>query len=110
MVEHLDPFRLPELIRLAASRLERDGVLAIETPNPECLAIFATHFYLDPTHTRPVPHPLLFFYMEEFGLGGIEVHKLSPAMETMPALASLPADFREAFFGGLDYAIIGKKL
>ena len=110
VVEHLDPFRLPELIRLAATRLERNGVLAIETPNPECLAIFATHFYLDPTHSRPVPHPLLAFYMEEFGLGGLEVKKLSPAVDTMPSLASLPPDFRGAFFGGLDYAIIGKKL
>ena len=98
------------MIRLAASRLRRDGVLAIETPNPECLAIFASHFYLDPTHTRPVPHALLAFYMEEYGLGLIEVHKLSPAMETMPSLAELPAGFREAFFGGLDYAIIGRKL
>lgn len=110
VVEHLPPDRLPDMIRLAASRLERDGVLAIETPNPECLAIFATHFYLDPTHTRPVPHALLAFYMEEFGLGGIEVHKLSPAVDSMPALASLPEDFRNAFFGGLDYAILGRKL
>ncbi|HUK15619.1 MAG TPA: class I SAM-dependent methyltransferase, partial [Bryobacteraceae bacterium] len=107
VVEHLEPARLPEGIRLAASLLERNGVLAIETPNPECLAIFATHFYLDPTHTRPVPHSLLAFYMEEFGLGGIEVRRLSPAVETMPALAELPESFREAFFGGLDYAIIG---
>jgi O-antigen chain-terminating methyltransferase len=110
VVEHLPPERLPEMIRLAASRLERDGVLAIETPNPECLAIFASHFYLDPTHTRPVPHALLAFYMEEFGLGLIEVHRLSPAVESMPALAGLPEDFREAFFGGLDYAIVGRKL
>jgi len=110
VVEHLPPERLPEMIRLAASRLQRDGVLAIETPNPECLAIFASHFYLDPTHTRPVPHPLLSFYMEEYGLGGIEVHRLSPAIESMPALAGLPEDFREAFFGGLDYAIVGRKL
>jgi O-antigen chain-terminating methyltransferase len=110
VVEHLDSARLPEAIRLAASRLERNGVMAIETPNPECLAIFASHFYLDPTHTRPVPHPLLAFYMEESGLGGVEVHRLSPAVESMPALASLPEDFRQAFFGGLDYAIIGKKL
>lgn len=110
VVEHLPPERLPDMIRLATSRLERDGVLAIETPNPECLAIFATHFYLDPTHTRPVPHPLLGFYMAEYGLGGIEVHRLSPAIESMPALAALPEDFREAFFGGLDYAIVGRKL
>ncbi|HVN05478.1 MAG TPA: methyltransferase domain-containing protein [Bryobacteraceae bacterium] len=110
VVEHLPPERLPEMIKLAAACLQRDGVLAIETPNPECLAIFASHFYLDPTHARPVPHALLAFYMEEFGLGGIEVHPLSPAVESMPALASLPADFREAFFGGLDYAIIGRRL
>jgi 2-polyprenyl-3-methyl-5-hydroxy-6-metoxy-1,4-benzoquinol methylase len=110
VVEHLPPDRLPEMIKLAASRLQRDGVLAIETPNPECLAIFATHFYLDPTHTRPVPHALLAFYMEEYGLGLIEVHKRSPAVESMPALAGLPEEFREAFFGGLDYAIVGRKL
>jgi O-antigen chain-terminating methyltransferase len=110
VVEHLPPARLPEMIRLCASRLTRDGVLAIETPNPECLAIFATHFYLDPTHVRPVPAPLLRFYFDENGLGVIEIRKLSPAVETVPALASLSEDLRTALFGGLDYAIIGKKL
>ena len=110
VVEHFPPGRIPEFVRLAASRLARNGLLAIETPNPECLAIFATHFYLDPTHTRPVPSPLLRFYMEEFGLGDIEILHLSPAAETMPSLETLPAEFREAFFGGLDYAILGRKL
>jgi O-antigen chain-terminating methyltransferase len=110
VVEHLTPERLPEMVRLCASRLQRNGVIAIETPNPECLAIFATHFYLDPTHQRPVPHPLLAFYLEEFGVGNIEVRKLAPAAESMPSVKSLPEDFREAFFGGLDYAILGRKL
>ncbi len=110
VVEHIPPERLPELIRLAAGRLKRGGVIAIETPNPECLAIFATHFYLDPTHQRPVPHALLAFYLEEFGVGNIEVRKLSPAVESIPSLRSLSEDFREAFFGGLDYAITGRKL
>jgi 2-polyprenyl-3-methyl-5-hydroxy-6-metoxy-1,4-benzoquinol methylase len=110
VIEHLPPERLPEMIRLCSEKLSRDGLLALETPNPECLAIFASHFYLDPTHTRPVPHPLAAFYMEEFGLGQIEVQRLSPAVESMPALASLPPEFRDAFFGGLDYAIFGIKL
>jgi len=109
VVEHLPPERLPEMIQLCAGRLMRSGVMVIETPNPECLAIFATHFYLDPTHARPVPHPLLAFYLEEFGVGVMEVRNLAPAVESMPSLASLPEAFREAFFGGLDYAIIGKK-
>ncbi len=110
VVEHLPASRLPEMIRLAAQKLTRGGVLAIETPNPQCLAIFATHFYLDPTHVRPIPQALLSFYMEENGMGHIEVHPRSPAIESMPALASLPDDFRDTFFGGLDYAIIGRKL
>ena len=110
VVEHLDPRRLPEMIRLCAAGLRRGGLLAIETPNPECLAIFATHFYLDPTHTRPIPHPLMSFYMEEAGFGQIEVHELSPAVESMPEVATLPEPFRKKFFGGLDYAIMGRKL
>jgi 2-polyprenyl-3-methyl-5-hydroxy-6-metoxy-1,4-benzoquinol methylase len=110
IVEHLDPAILPEMIRLCAASLRRGGVLAIETPNPECLAIFATYFYLDPTHTRPVPRQLLEFHMEESGLGSIEIHELSPAVESMPELAELPENFRKRFFGGLDYAIIGRKL
>jgi 2-polyprenyl-3-methyl-5-hydroxy-6-metoxy-1,4-benzoquinol methylase len=110
VVEHLPPERLPELVRLAAGCLEPGGVIAIETPNPECLAIFATHFYLDPTHTRPVPHALLVFYLEEFGVGNIEVKKLSPAVDSMASVRQLPDEFRAAFFDGLDYAVIGRKL
>ena len=110
VVEHLPPDRVPEMIRLAARKLVRGGVLAIETPNPACLAIFATHFYLDPTHTRPVPYALLAYYMQECGIGKVERHDLSPALESFPSLAGLPEEFRNAFFGGLDYAIIGRKL
>jgi len=57
-----------------------------------------------------VPHPLLAFYLEEFGVGNIEVRKLAPAVESMASLRSLPEDFRDAFFGNLDYAITGRKL
>jgi O-antigen chain-terminating methyltransferase len=110
VVEHLPPERLPDFARLLGKKTRRGGLAAIETPNPECLAIFATHFYLDPTHTRPVPAPLLAFYLEEAGFGRIEVQPLSPAVESMPELQDLPADFRDKFFGGLDYAIIGKRL
>lgn len=110
VVEHIDPHRLPDLIALFAKKLRAGALAIIETPNPECLAIFATHFYLDPSHTRPVPARLLGFYMEEAGFGRLEVEKLSPAVESMPALAELPKEFREQFFGALDYVIFGRKL
>jgi O-antigen chain-terminating methyltransferase len=110
VIEHLPPERVPVLVRLLGAKLHPGALAAIETPNPECLAIFATHFYIDPTHTRPVPSALLRFYLEEAGFGGVEVERLSPAVETMPSLAELPAGFREAFFGGLDYVIFGRRL
>jgi len=115
VLEHLPPHRVVELIALAAEKLAPSGVLAVETPNPRCLAIFAADFYLDPTHVRPIPPSLLSFYCEEAGLSGIEVHDLHPATEVFPELAALDKveglkDFGRRFFGGLDYALIGRKL
>jgi SAM-dependent methyltransferase len=110
VIEHLSPGRLPELVRLAYSKLHSRSVLAFETPNPECLAIFATHFYIDPTHVRPVPPKLLAFYLEEQGFGEIQVLYLEPAEESMPELKALPEPVRRTFFGALDYAIVARKL
>jgi 2-polyprenyl-3-methyl-5-hydroxy-6-metoxy-1,4-benzoquinol methylase len=110
VVEHLPPAGVPRLVKLLAQKLRLGSLVAIETPNPECLAIFATHFYLDPTHTRPIPAPLLRFYLEEAGFGSVQIERLAPAVESMPALATLPPAFRDAFFGGLDYAIFARKL
>lgn len=110
VVEHLPPDRVPGLIRLMAAKTRQGGLIAFETPNPECLAIFATHFYIDPTHTRPVPSILLRFYMEEAGLGQIEVETFAPAADSLPALKELPPAVVDSLFGGLDYAIYARKL
>ncbi|MEO8098369.1 MAG: methyltransferase domain-containing protein [Acidobacteriota bacterium] len=110
VVEHLTPAEVARFIALLGSKLSSGALVAIETPNPECLAIFASHFYIDPTHTRPVPASVLRFYFEEAGCGGIEVEYLEPAVDTMPSLTELPVSFREAFFGGLDYSIFARKL
>jgi SAM-dependent methyltransferase len=110
VVEHLSPDLVPEFIRLAHAKLRRGGMLAVETPNPESLAIFATHFYLDPTHTRPIPPALLGFYVEEAGFGRIEVRRFAPAADSMPEVNALPTEFRERFFGALDYAVVARRL
>jgi O-antigen chain-terminating methyltransferase len=110
VVEHLPPAAVPQLVKLLSQKLRLGALVAIETPNPECLAIFATHFYLDPTHTRPVPAPLLRFYLESAGFGSVEIERLTPAVDSMPALADLPPSVRDTFFGGLDYAIVARKL
>ena len=115
VVEHLTPESLPHLVNLAARKLKPSGLLAIETPNPGCLAIFAGDFYLDPTHQKPVPRQQLDFYLQEAGFTEIETHELNPAAEVFPELAAMDqlealSGFRSRFFGGLDYAIIGRKM
>ena len=81
VVEHLPPTQLPSLAILLARKLGAGALVVIETPNPECLEIFATHFYIDPTHTRPVPPVLLRFYLEEAGFGNIEIERFSPVFD-----------------------------
>jgi 2-polyprenyl-3-methyl-5-hydroxy-6-metoxy-1,4-benzoquinol methylase len=114
VVEHLPPPRVPELVALAAEKLAPGGLLAIETPNPGCLAIFARDFYLDPTHLRPVPANQLHFYLEEAGFVDLEVRELHPASEVYSEIAALDQvealrEFRRKFFGGLDYVILGRR-
>jgi 2-polyprenyl-3-methyl-5-hydroxy-6-metoxy-1,4-benzoquinol methylase len=115
VVEHLPPLRLQELADLCYRKLRPGGVVAIETPNPGCLAIFAGDFYLDPTHHAPVPSGRMHFHLRESGFVRIEVTERHPAPEVfseLRALDNMPetAAFRQKFFGGLDYAIIARKL
>ncbi len=114
VVEHLPPLRLQELTDLCLRKLRPGGVVAYETPNPGCLAIFAGDFYLDPTHRAPVPAGRMHFHLKESGFSAIETIERHPATEVFPELRELDqipgtAAFRQKFFGGLDYAIIARK-
>lgn len=110
VIEHLPAHLLPELVKLCARVLRPGAPIVFETPNPECLAIFATHFYLDPTHVRPVPPALMHFYLEESGFGAIEIERLGTAANDFPELAALPEPLRQRFFGAMDYAVTARRL
>jgi O-antigen chain-terminating methyltransferase len=105
MIEHVPRLQLPALIRLCAAKLRPGAPIVFETPNPECLAIFATHFYLDPTHQHPVPPKLMAFYLLDAGFQSIEIERFSFAAEAFPTLEALPGPVRDQFFGGMDYSI-----
>ncbi len=91
VVEHLSPAAVARFCGSCGTQVAERALVAFETPNPECLAMFATHFYIDPTHTRPVPASLLAFCLEEAGFGSIEVEYLEPAVDSLPELAELPS-------------------
>ena len=64
VVEHFPPAAIARLIGLCGRKLQPGGVMVAETMNPGC-PVALGHFYLDPTHVRPVPAELLRFLFEQ---------------------------------------------
>lgn len=115
IVEHLPFAVLLDLVDAAFAALRPDGVLVIETPNPQNLVVGAYSFHLDPTHVRPIPPPLLDFTVEQAGFRDREVRQLHPMDAERAALAAAPDALRDALvpiadllFGPQDYAVIAR--
>jgi SAM-dependent methyltransferase len=68
VIEHLAYEDALSLVKLCHSALRPDGVLLLLTPNPQDLAVISEVFWLDPTHVRPYPGPLLKSMLESVGL------------------------------------------
>ncbi|MDI3534977.1 MAG: hypothetical protein PWQ82_1342 [Thermosediminibacterales bacterium] len=120
VIEHLEPHEIVQLIRLSYERLKKNGVLIIETINPQCLSAVVDGFYIDLTHKTPI-HPLtLKFILETEGFRNIEVSYFSNMKEKFPAIRSSSIDNLEEvneainrlnnlLFGQREYAIIATK-
>ena len=96
VVEHLPFERLDRRWSTTRTRvLQPGGLLMLETPNPTNLVVGASSFYLDPTHCRPVPPPLLHFALWSRGFDPIEVRYLNPPAERLEPPAELVGDRRQ---------------
>lgn len=67
VVEHIPGALLAGFVREVHRVLAPGGVVILETPNPENVAVGTTSFYIDPDHERPVPGPLLEFHARQAG-------------------------------------------
>jgi SAM-dependent methyltransferase len=108
IAEHI-PF--PDLQALVAEALRvliPGGVLILETPNAENIAVGTNGFYLDPTHERPIPHLLLSFLTEHTGFSRSKLLRLQePAQLNDPAY---PVDLLAVLSAvSPDYAIVAQK-
>jgi len=59
IIEHLTPSELINLLELANKRLKPNGRVIVVTPNFKDIEVATSTFWLDITHIRPYPLPLL---------------------------------------------------
>lgn len=108
VAEHL-PFETLHTLAVEALRvLLPGGLLILETPNPENLAVGTSGFYTDPTHERPLPPPLLAFLPEFHGFGRVKVLRLQQGAGLEEPQA--PVTLLDVLAGvSPDYAVIAQK-
>ena len=122
VAEHLDTVQLLELIITAYEKLEKGGVLIMETPNPRCLSIYTNSFYLDSTHTKPIHPKAMEYYAEVAGFSNISTlyTKSSRVPYELPLIPEGTFDDTQKYNNGIsllsdliwgsqDYALIAKK-
>ena len=111
VVEHLDTEALLRLFLAAQRALLPGGVLLLETPNPENLQVSGFSFWLDPTHVRPLPPPLLMHYARYFGFIDIAIQRASPWPEALRLTEDSAAarHLDKLLFCEQDYALIARK-
>lgn len=76
IAEHLSFEQLQQLVQESLRVLIPGGLLILETPNPENIAVGSNSFYLDPSHQRPLPSELLSFLPEYYGFDRVKVLRL----------------------------------
>ncbi|EKQ50537.1 MULTISPECIES: methyltransferase domain-containing protein [unclassified Clostridium] len=78
IIEHLDFQEKMQLIKQSYRVLKKEGILLLETPNPENVLVGSCSFYIDLTHKNPVHPETLKFSMEEMGFGKTEIIRVNP--------------------------------
>ncbi len=73
-----------ECLRQIHRALAAGGTAIIETPNPGNLVTAANRFYLDPTHSHPIPDALLAFAAKSVGFSSVEILPLHPVVDSEP--------------------------
>lgn len=109
VVEHLPPGLLWVWLEQLYRVLAPGGWLIIETPNPENLQVAAYSFWLDPTHRRPLPPPLLNTLVHAAGFTTQEILRFAPWPELGTDSAGYPPYLRKLLFCEQDYALIARK-
>jgi len=107
VVEHISFDQLQNLVQEAHRVLKPGGLLIMETPNPENIRVATCSFYLDPTHSRPIPPDLLMFMTEYFEFSRSKIVRLQ---EGVGIANSRILNLNDVLGGASpDYAVVAQK-
>jgi SAM-dependent methyltransferase len=106
VVEHIPFDMLRTLVAEAKRVLVPDGILIMETPNPENYTVGSCTFYMDPTHRNPLPPPLLAFVPEYYGFERTKVLRLQEDSGTQEKSQFNVEDFLTGI--SPDYAVVAQ--
>jgi O-antigen chain-terminating methyltransferase len=111
VVEHL-PFEcVVALVQAAFRALLPGGILLFETPNPENLQVATYSFWMDPTHKKPIPPPLLMDLSFHAGFrdGLVLRQNPWPDWQGEEAEPTLEGQMNHRLHGPQDYALLAYK-
>jgi SAM-dependent methyltransferase len=112
VVEHLPVDALFALFAESSRVLRPGGLLMIETPNAESLAVSASEFWRDPTHLAPRHPAALTLLGREYGFAIDEIRAIHPFPDanrfvaTSNDLRGLVDALNDRVFGGQDLRLI----
>jgi len=111
VIEHLPLARQLQLMVAAYRVIAPDGVLILETPNPENLVVGAWTFHMDPSHLRPLPPTLLRFLLEAVGFDVAEIRRLNfdDGLGKRAAQENWPAGIQQMLCGPRDFGVIARR-
>ena len=111
VIEHLPFETIVALVHAAFRALLPGGILLLETPNPENIQVAAYSFWMDPTHKKPIPPPLIMdlSYHAGFRDGLVLRQNPWPNWDQTPAEPSFEGQMNQRLFGPQDYAVLAYK-
>ena len=69
VIEHFPSDQIIRLVRRCYQKIRPGGVVVLETPNPQCLSVFARSFYMDFSHVWPCHPEAMRYLLESVGFG-----------------------------------------
>jgi O-antigen chain-terminating methyltransferase len=122
----MTPGELVDLVGLIYEKIKPGGNVVIETPNPQCLLIFASFFYADLSHVQPIHPETTRFLLLSAGFRDVEIKLTNPVPrgQRLSRIVMPEAETEDAWvdelnanleklnsvlFSYMDYAAVAKK-